>query len=103
MKQAQASTMHHELSMKHLTGLVAFERKKELEGTQRRQAKLQATPPHLWDPALQPIHKKTRRGPLVTEQDNERLAQASLSENLAGVGFPKPQRLIPLPLTVNRV
>lgn len=106
VKQAQASTMHHELSMKHLTGLVAFERKKELEGTQRRQEGRQNCRqhlPHLWDPAVQPIHKKTRRGPLVTEQDNERLAQVSLSENLAGVGFPKPQRLIPLPLTVNRV
>ena len=48
--------------------------------------------------ALQPIHKKPRE-PLVTEQQNERLAQDSLSWNLAV--FRGPQRY-PLP-TVNSV
>lgn len=102
VKQAQASTVHHELSMKHLTGLVAFERKRNLkehkEGRQNCRQHL-----HTFGTQHYSQSTKKRRGPLVTEQDNERLAQASLSENLAGVGFPKPQRLIPLPLTVNSV
>lgn len=70
--------------MKHLTRLDTFERKRNFKEHKegRRNCK---TPPHL--PALQPIHISANRGPLVTEQDNERHAQDSLSENLAGGEF----------------